>query len=57
MQIAEAARLREVVLAERARANAALERALEAEARLAAGTPGARALKVLRAFLARRRGQ
>ncbi len=56
IRVAEAARLREAVVAERERANAALERALEAEARLAAGTPpGARAVKALRAFLARRK--
>jgi hypothetical protein len=52
---AEVVRLREAVVAERERANAALERAAEAEARLAAGTPGARALKAWRAFLARRK--
>ncbi len=55
IRVAEAARLREAMVAERERANAALERALEAEARLAAGTPGARAVKALRAFLARRK--
>ena len=54
---AEVVRLREAVLAERERANAALERAAEAEARLAAGSPGVRALKAWRAFLARRLGK
>jgi hypothetical protein len=48
---AEVVRLQGELLGERERANAAVERALEAEARLAAGTPGARALKVLRDFL------
>ena len=36
---AEAVRLREAVVAEQERANAALKRAMEAEARLAATTP------------------
>jgi chromosome segregation ATPase len=54
-RVTEVARLQEGLVAERERANAAFERALEAEARLAAGTPGARALKALRAFLARQK--
>ena len=53
---AEVVRLRGDVLAERARANKALERAAEAEGRLAAGSPTVRVLKACRAFLARRRG-
>lgn len=52
---AEAARLREAMVAERERANAALARAMEAEARLAAGSPVARALKTWRAILAQRK--
>ena len=53
---AEVAQLRGDVLAERERANKALERAAEAEGRLAAGSPAVRALKAWRAFLARRKG-
>ncbi len=43
-------------MAERERANKALERATEAEGRLAAGSLGVRVLKAWRTFLARRRG-
>ena len=52
---AMAAALRDDVQAERERANAALERAVDAEARLMAGSPTMRAMKAWRAFLAARK--